>query len=166
MPANSPSPHGFLILQNDRVVHVSAQAAELSECSVEALLSYRLEDLLGLFSVQDSQKILKLARWVENGGISEPRTGICIHGRRGKSSWIDLLLTRTLYIDQPALQMIWIDNSARLVAEEQLSENIWRVQILYDINQAIRTMQDIREIARIVLQHMSYLIPDYHSSYI
>ncbi len=132
----------------------------------DELLTFRLDDVLDLFSPEYRQKILNWCVGSRTVELANREQEYRLHGRQGKFSWVDLLLTKTIYGNHPAIQMIWIDNSARLSAEEQLSENIWRVQILYDINQAIRTTQDIKEISKIVLQHMSYLIPEYLSSYI
>ncbi len=164
MPAHPKSTHALLILQDRRVVFANRRAAEILGVQPKQMLRFSLERLLLSFSPSDANRISRLVGRVEGGEISDPEAGLCLQGGQGGCTWIDLLVTRTIFREQAALQMTWIDNSPRLSAEEQLQQNIWRLQILHDIDHAMLAVQDENETAAVALRHISYLVPDYHSS--
>lgn len=164
MPSHPHSTHALLILQGRRVVYANPRAAEILGVQQQELLGFDLERLLLFFSPSEARRIARLVELVESGVIAEPQPGLCLQGAKGGCTWIDLLATRTLFHEKPALQMTWIDNSPRLSAEEQLQQNIWRLQILHDIDYAMLAVQAEDETAAIALRHISYLTPEYHSS--
>jgi signal transduction histidine kinase/putative methionine-R-sulfoxide reductase with GAF domain len=77
---------------------------------------------------------------------------------------IDLLVSPVLFHGQPALQMVWIDSSRRLTAEDQLQQDLRRLQILHDLDHALLSVQDESETAAVALRHIAHLVPGYLSS--
>jgi len=146
------------------VVYANPRVAEILGMPPQELTGFDLERLLLYFSPSEAKRIARLVEHVEGGAIIEPQPGLCLQGAQGGCTWIDLLVNRTLFQNKAALQMTWIDNSPRLSAEEQLQQNIWRLQILHDIDHAMLAVQDEDETAAVALRHISYLTPEYHSS--
>jgi signal transduction histidine kinase len=158
------SPHAVLIFHGQQLVHASPQAAELAGCSYQELLQMDLERLLLFFSPSDARRIARLMRKVEAGELAEPETGLCLQTSTGGCAWIDLLVVRTLYQQQPALQMVWIDAGPRPAAEDELRHSLWRLQILHDIDHAILSVQEEGETAAVALRRIANLVPDYLAS--
>lgn len=161
---NSLSPHAILLFQDRTVVYANLRAVQLSGREMDDLVGMDLQQVLFSYFSIYSEKIERLFRWAEKGEHADPQSGVELTDLEGNTVWIDLLLSPTFFHGAPAVQMVWIDNTARLQAEARLSENIWRLQILQDINNTMLSAQDDNETANAALRHISFLATDYHSS--
>jgi GAF domain-containing protein len=158
------SPHAILIFQERMVIYANPRALQMSGWELDDLVGIELERLLSEIFPNGAARIERLFRWAEKGEQSDPYSGLCLTAADRSAIWIDLLLSPTVFQDAPAVLMVWIDNSPRLQAEARLSENIWQLQILQDINHAILSVKDDAQIAEVALRHISYLANNYHSS--
>ncbi len=163
MTSSKALPYGQIVLRERRVVYASPFAAALCGCSPDELAALDLDGLLEFFSPQDGARLERLVRWVEKGEIADPQSGLLLKSRSGGSISIDLLISTAHYQGQHAVQMVWVDNTPREQIEKQLSQSIWRLQAMHDIDQAMLSLQDEVATAQVALRHISYLPDDYYA---
>ncbi|OQY90020.1 MAG: hypothetical protein B6D39_08820 [Anaerolineae bacterium UTCFX2] len=159
------SDHAVIILEGERVAYASPRAANLLASSPEALLEAPLDRILLAFSPSDARRIKRLVRSVAQGegGVAQ-EGGLCLQLEERAPVWIDLVISRTLYQERPAAQMIWLERGLPLADEDELRQGIWRLQILHEIEHAILSSEGEAEAAEAALRHISHLLPDYQAS--
>lgn len=157
--------HAVIILEDERLIYASPRAADLLASSLEALLAAPLDRILLGFSPSDARRIKRLMRRLAKGEVQIAQDGgLCLQSAGSGPVWIDLLISRTLYQERPALQMVWFESGSPLADEGELRQGIWRLQILHEIEHAILSSSGESEAAEAALRHISNLVPDYQAS--
>jgi len=161
----SSTEHALIILEGERVVFSSPRASDLLGAGQETLTGASIDRLLLAFSPSDARRIKRLAHKLDRGETQVVQEGnLCLQAAGGGCVWIDLFLSRTLYEERPAVQMIWLETGSPPATEAELHQGFWRLQILHEIEHAILSSSEEGEAAEVALRHISNLLPDYLAS--
>jgi len=157
-------PHGILVFQKEQLVFANHSAGEITGCSLEELFTLSEEALFGLIHPEDQARVSRLRQTVASGNTGLPELNVRLIQKNGDCHFVDAFICSTLYKAEPAVQVIWIDNTPRRIVEESLLQHIHRLQVLRDIDHAILSIQGAEASARAALKHIPYLVPNYRAS--
>jgi len=150
--------YGLIILQHDRVVFADSAAAQLCCCPLEMLLGSPQERLLSQFLPGDQSRIAAALMTAAAGQTGVSEKGICLVGEGSQSCYIDLVISPALFQGQPAVQMIWIDQTSQQEVETRLRQHIQRLQILHDMMTALVSAGSLKQTLETLLVNLHHLI--------
>ncbi len=142
------TPYGFIIVQSGRIVYADPQLARL--CAGQAQFSVGA-DAAAIFLPEDRRRVRQAlhtaAEQVEPVLISE----ICPGAWEEAGGCIDILVSRTIFDNEPALQLLCVD---RRVERQRQQE----AEVMRDVLAALASASDLKQTLEALLVNLHGLI--------
>ncbi|MGY5876184.1 MAG: PAS domain S-box protein, partial [Candidatus Thorarchaeota archaeon] len=123
---------GYAILQNKRYVYVNPAFARTIDKTVEQVLSLQPEEMWNLVHPDDKEELLRRNELLEKGMPLVPRHRFRYVRKDGTVRWVVSYLKSIEFNGEPAVQIVEIDISEQVEAEDALRSSELKHRTLVD----------------------------------
>jgi len=123
---------GFAIIQAGRIVFCNEALLKMNGFKREETYRLTPEEIMATVHPEDRERVTSSMNQILAGQSVPPGQQIRMFDRQGRVRWVDVLAARTTYDNRPAIQVSYMDVTARHEAEAALQESESRFRELIE----------------------------------